>query len=336
MPLMYSINSFLLFFIKKLRLSNPWNYKVPFLIAIPYLILLSSNFNTLHSLLLIILSLTIIFGVAGLGYLTNDLGDREKDKLINKENATSSITNQSIIVLFLFFISLTLLPWFYLPFNKYSFMFLSIQLFLFYAYAFPPFRLKEKGFLGILTDALYAHVMPAILASYTFYLVVSKTYFNYINFIIILCLWQFLLGIRNILFHQLKDYNNDISSNTNTFVTYYGNEKSEILLKRILLPLEFILFLLFCIYISIQFNLFICLVIAYWLYKAIKERKQIRIFNYRDLAYKFFDDLYLQWLPLVVIILLCIKSYVFIPIAILHFVLFRSEAKTFIINYIKK
>mgnify|MGYP007073577543 FL=1 len=48
MPLMYSINSFLLFFIKKLRLSNPWNYKVPFLIAIPYLILLSSNFNTLH------------------------------------------------------------------------------------------------------------------------------------------------------------------------------------------------------------------------------------------------------------------------------------------------
>src|SRR5687768_476539 len=86
-----TIRNFLFFFTKKLRLSNPWNYKVPFLLSIPYLVLLVGGYNEGKSFYAILASLSVIIGIAGFGYLTNDLGDRQKDQMINKENVTGQI-----------------------------------------------------------------------------------------------------------------------------------------------------------------------------------------------------------------------------------------------------
>lgn len=331
-----SINAFLLFFVKKLRLSNPWKFKVPFLISILYFVFLISCSVETNPIYTFLASVSVIIGVAGIGYLTNDLGDRKKDAVISKENATSNLSSVNLFFLFFLFFSLTFLPWFYLYFSLISLCLLGLQILLFIVYAFPPFRFKEKGIMGIITDSLYAHTIPALLATFTFYRMNQVFKSDIIYFTSTLLLWQFVLGLRNIILHQLKDYENDNNSNTKTFVTNHGIEKSVFLVKKIVLPFEFILFLIFCSFLSFKFYLFACLVIIYWLYKAIVERKKIHSFNYKDFAYKFLDDLYLQWLPLVVLILLCIQSTIFISIAILHVILFRSEAKTFIINALKK
>lgn len=328
-----AIKNFLLFFIIKLRLSNPWKFKAPPLITIPYFVFLFSKNDGTLSFYAISASIAIILGVAGLGYLTNDMGDREKDKLANKSNATSTISAGSIVVLFAFFLVLAILPWVYLPFTVKSLFLLIFQFFLFYAYAFKPFRMKEKGFFGVLTDSLYAHVVPAILASYTFYVFTNRQFKEYLVFLILLCGWQFFLGVRNILFHQLKDFDNDKASNTITFAGKVGFYETIKCVKYIILPIEICLLFSFIAWVSYQFPFFFLLIFIYWIYKSIRERKELRRFDFQTLTYKYLDDLYIQWMPFIVLLLLCCYSKLYIPIFILHFLLFRSEAKTAFINY---
>lgn len=323
------MNKALLFFAKKLRLSNPWKFKAPVLMAVPYLVFLMSGNSGTHAFIAVLASVTIIVGVAGLGYLSNDLGDREKDVAIQKENATIGLGPGSIVLLFLLFLVLAIAPWLYLPFTVKSLYLLLLQFFLFYAYAFKPLRLKERNFLGVVADALYAHLVPALLAAYTFYTFTEKAMSQDVLLLTALCSWQLVLGIRNICFHQLKDHDNDISSGTNTFVTSYGLRKTTILVTRIMLPLELLGFLTFVALVSFSFPLFAVLITAYWLYKFFSERKVIPQFNYRDYAYKFLDDLYIQWFPLALLILLCSRSLQFLPVLLLHLLLFRSELKTF-------
>lgn len=326
------INQFLFFFVSKLRLSSPWKFKVPILISCPYYIFLLSNYSGFNSFQYIVASLIIIMGVAALGYLSNDLGDQEKDKMINKANSTIRLSHFSVTVLILLFCSLMILPWYYLKFNLYSIVLLGLQLFLFYAYAFKPFRLKERGFSGIITDALYAHVLPAILASYTFCLTVKYEIDKCIPFFISLSVWQLFLGMRNIIFHQLKDYDNDVASTTKTFVTKYGYSKTEILIKKVILPFEILFFVFFCFYISFNSQLFFVFVLGYYFYKLYREKHNMKDFSYRDFAYKFLDDLYIQWIPLSLLIILCFYSVNYIPVLVLYFILFRSEFKTFLLS----
>lgn len=326
------INRFLFFFISKLRLSSPWKFKAPILISSPYFIFLLSNYIDLNAFLYVVVSLVIIIGVAGIGYLSNDLGDREKDKLINKSNSTVHLSNSNIVMLMLLFFCLVLLPWYYLEFDICSILLFILQLLLFYAYAFRPFRLKERGFFGVITDALYAHVLPAILASYTFCLTTKFEVDKYIPFVVLLSMWQLFLGMRNIIFHQLMDYDNDLASNTHTFVTKFGRNKTEVLVTSIFLPFEIVFFLIFVIYISCFYKLFLILISLYWLYKVYQEKQNLKDFKYRDFAYKFLDDLYIQWIPLSLLIILSINSINYIPILVLHFILFRSEFKTFLLN----
>lgn len=329
------MNKALLFFVKKLRLSNPWKFKAPVLMAVPYLAFLMSGDTGRHALIAVVASVTIIVGVAGLGYLSNDLGDREKDAAIQKENATTGLGLGSIALLFILFLTLAIAPWLYLPFTRQSLYLLLLEFFLFYAYAFKPLRLKERSFLGVIADALYAHLVPALLAAYTFYTFTGKRMSQDVLLLSVLCSWQLVLGIRNICFHQLKDYNNDMNSGTSTFVTRYGLRNTTALITRLILPLELLGFLAFVTLVSFIFPLFAALIAAYWLYKLFSERKAIPHFNYRDYAYKFLDDLYIQWIPLAILLLLCFRSIQFLPVLILHGLLFRSELKTLCITRFK-
>lgn len=327
-----SLTDFLSFFTKKLRLSNPWNYKIPFLISIPYFVFLMRSRPFEQPIYSIMVSVCVIIGVAGIGYLTNDLGDRQKDALISKQNATSRLSVYNITLLFTLFLAFALCPWLYLPFTLCSLLLLFFQLFLFCIYAFRPFRLKEKGLWGVLTDSFYAHVNPAILASYTFYMFGYVFLENFTCFLISLCLWQFILGIRNIIFHQVKDYADDISSGTKTFVTVSGKAKAINLCVRYLLPLEIVTFFIFSVFISTFSYLFISMVLIYWIIVYIKTKHKLHAMDYRDRAYVFLDDLYIKWVPLFILTILSIKDTSFLPVLIMHFLIFRSGIKSFLSN----
>ena len=326
----YSLKRFLLFFTKKLRLSNPWNFKAPLLITFPYLVMLLSNDMATHAFLAVIVSIVVIIGVAGLGYLSNDLGDRKKDARIGKENVLIGMPWSGLLVLFLLFFAFTLLPWLYLPFNSISGLLLALQLGLFFLYAMPPFRLKERGVLGLVSDALYGHALPAVLAAYTFYLFCGAQMVNFKAFLLLLFSWQSVQGVRNILFHQIKDFESDQKSGTATFVTSRGLEPSLKLVKTRLLPAEVLLFALFLTGIWFLWGHWMLTLFAlgHTLACLFRYRKQWASMDYRARAYACLDDFYILWLPLLVLLLMCLESRHFWPILVLHLLLFKNGIKS--------
>lgn len=312
---------------QKLRLSKPWNYKAPFLISIPYLIIAIGGIPFNQAMLSILASLTTILGIAGFGYFINDLTDIEKDSLIGKENAVAALSNTKRISLLLFLLFMAVAPWFYFPINWLNASLLLLEFLFFILYSFPPFRLKERGFAGILTDALYAHANPALLAAITFSLMVNKDNFDIQNLLIALVVWQFILGIRNIMLHQLKDFENDQQSGTKTFVRKIGLDKSEWWFKHFIVPLEVLSFLFFVVSINEYVPFFILAYLLYipfvffrvwFLWKRSMPKNLERRLNL------FLDDFYVEWIPLLVLGFLYFHSPMFLILGIAHILVFKS------------
>lgn len=328
-----SVRDFFRFFARRLRLSNPWNYKVPFLITIPYLVFFISETKPEWPVLYIGVSLLVIGGVAGTGYLTNDLGDKQKDKLQGKYNVTEYLSRLSIAGLFFIFFFLMLAPWWILPFNGNSALLLVIEVLLFFLYAFPPFRLKERGLLGIVADALYAHALPSALAAYTFYLLIGCKETVFYFFISVLLSWQFVLGLRNILFHQIQDFENDRMTNTQTYVTKMGINKSESIVKIVLCfeLVSFMMFIGFCSCINLVVGL--C-VLLFWSFSYFNQKNKLEG-SYRLLAYKLLDDLYIQWFPIFILSILSVKAIAFVFVFVLHLVLFKNGLKGYLMQKLK-
>src|SRR5262245_54556734 len=87
-----SVVAFCNFAARKLRLSNPWNYKAPLLISFPYYIIGAAGVPLSRGLLGIVASFCTIVGIAGLAYFINDAADIEKDRLAGRENALARLS----------------------------------------------------------------------------------------------------------------------------------------------------------------------------------------------------------------------------------------------------
>lgn len=311
-------------------MSNPWKYKAPLLISFTYLFLLSGNVTTEKATTAFIASLLTIFGFAGFGYLTNDLSDRSSDALAGKENATSKLSKASIYSLLILFLVLAILPWYYLPFDSISIVLIASELVLFVIYAFPPFRLKEKGVFGLITDALYAHVVPAILASYTFILVSEKNFKDYYFLLSAILVWQFFSGLRNILSHQLKDYPNDLESHTKTFVTKVG-KASGVKVMNAVIVFEAAGFLFFSWHLY-QLNYWYIYCLGGYGFIAVLQFFILHLYSdeptYKRVTNIFLDNFYVLFLPLLLLIaMIPIKTEVTYILAI-HLIVFRNGLKT--------
>jgi len=226
-------------FLDKLRLSKPWKYKAPFLISIPYFMVWLGNMSPHDTAWSILMSCITIFGIAGFGYFINDWMDREEDQKAGKFNVLLGMHSAAVAGLLVMFLALAVLPWvFYFPKNAWTLSLLGAELLLFILYSVPPFRFKERGILGVLCDALYAHAVPAILAAVTFYELAEADHPHWILYLVVLGGWQFLLGLRNILLHMRGDLEKDIGTGTRTLAVKWGRDKLNFWLKTIVFPLE--------------------------------------------------------------------------------------------------
>ncbi len=158
----------------------------------------------------------VLIGIGG--YFMNDLFDIKADLYSNKFNITNLINKYlvSIIILILWSIG------FYLIWNLSaiaSYLLLG-QYMLLLIYSLPLIRLKERGYLGLVTDALYAHLLPATILLFILnkYVAISP----YIT--IIFTGFTLVLGLRDIIIHQIEDAKNDIKSKTKTFAV--NNQES--------------------------------------------------------------------------------------------------------------
>jgi hypothetical protein len=159
----------------------------------------------------ILISAYLFIGLAG--YFINDYFDIDKDRLSNKFNVTHIINKYWVILAIVTFIAIglqlvTLV-------SKYAPYVVYLEIILLVLYSSKPTRLKEKGFLGILTDSAYSHTLPSIIIIQIINEYVIAPYWFWLLFV---CL-NSCIGIRDILIHQSIDFEKDVKSETNTFYT---------------------------------------------------------------------------------------------------------------------
>lgn len=99
-------------------------------------------------------------------------------------------------------------------------------------YSLPPFRLKKRGFAGVVCDAAGAHLFPALTA------VLLVPAGRELVWVIAIAVWAFASGIRNILWHQLRDRDADLRAGVDTFVVRRGVSTATRVAVWIAFPLQ--------------------------------------------------------------------------------------------------
>ena len=320
-------------FVHRLRLSKPWNYKVPLLMIMPFFLLNTLEIQGGQAIALYACALITSVGFAGFGYTTNDLSDEEADRMVGKSNSAITYGKTNMILMAFGFLLVALLPWMYLPSDSFSLLLIVLELLLFMLYAFPPFRLKNKGVVGVFTDALYAYVVPAVLATWTFYLAGDKKMANLTLFILPLALWLLFVGLRGIVYHQLADFENDALAGSTTWVQSIGRQTAEKIIVRFLLPLEIGTLGFFLWFLS-EHGRYIPLFFGVWMFYGLylywRNKPESAEPPYKQWTNVMLDQAYTEWLPLVVLLTVGTTVCSTWVILCIHLVLFRSPLKDFI------
>lgn len=316
------------------RLLGNVLYKFSLIFCSIYVVLFYGNNLECNILFYLFISILLSIGIAGLGYVMNDIKDFKDDLQNNKPNLFNKFSKSQSVLIVVLFALLSIFPWLYLPTDKYTFYLLVIEFLLFFVYASPPFRLKEKGFLGIITDALYAQVVPSLLAVYTFSKI-SNTILN-VKLIVLYSAWLLLVGIRNIIKHQVEDFDNDKNTKTKTFVTIYGIEYSKKISLKYLFPIEFILFT--SLLITIKTPYFIAL-LGYLLYTTIlfiKRNKTTEIDSFYFINTRIFNEFYEIHLPIILLVCFCFSNAIFIFILGFNLLIFSPIYLSYLKGFLNK
>ena len=272
-----------------------------------------------------------LVGLAALGYLINDLSDQKTDALAGKSNFfNQSGPGKKFTAFFLAFL-FAFAPWFFLPFNEIVGGFLAAEMLLFSIYSFKPIRLKDKPAFGITTDALYAHVVPALFAGYTFWLC-SDVKFP-IWFFISLGVWQLLAGIRNIIQHHIIDRKGDKASGSYNVFNTNGSATIQLVSKQIL-PFEILFFIVFISSLRTVNVAFILLFIAFLIGSSFTWRNALVWKVRTKLNAGLFSPafFYEHRLGLIAGIILSINDYRYLLALLVYILVFQVDFKSIIAN----
>ena len=298
------------------RINTWWNHIIA---PVTFAIYLSFFINETFDYFFYFTFLISSFFLAFLGYLTNDFFDKKQDLEVKKKNFFENYDKPTSILILLATLIFTLSIWFIVPINNNGkYFILLIEIFLFVLYSAPHIRLKEKKWLGLITDSLYSHVLPWAMVL----LIYNDT--AYFTLYISLIIWQLIIGVRNILTHQLDDYNYDIK-NTKTYVTESGLTFSKKQLKKTISIESFILILIIIlgsIYLSIN------ILYVFFVALLINLFYEIRLFSNTKKTSSsniFLNNLYEYILPFVFVCFLAYSIHNYY-IILLHLILFPKFA----------
>jgi 4-hydroxybenzoate polyprenyltransferase len=209
-----------------------------------YLLLGFSIKNFEFSIIELILIVTAFVCNSLVGFLINDYFDFQHDSKVGKGNLRNLLGVKKLLILTFVLIVIGLYVVFIISF--WLAIILIVQLILFFLYSVQGIRLKEKGFLGIITDAVYAHVVPGAFLSVLFWTKYHQIpQFSYLFFV-------FLTGIQDILLHQHRDFENDKLTKQETFVSRFKNSSKLLMIWIYWLGLIFLILFTYEVNISFQ------------------------------------------------------------------------------------
>lgn len=310
---------------RSFRTSDWWEYKISPILAIAYatsITLDSSVNNNILWILILIVSITI--GAIFVSTI-NDISDIEDDIASGKPNRMTNINIKyrwiipttcillGLICLAIFSPDIISMILYTLPWLAYS------------LYSFKPFRLKERGFLGVLADALGAHVFISlfIVSSLSYY---TESQIDWTWFFLIGA-WTLIVGIKGILWHQYFDRENDLISQTRTFATTIDPSKIQqyemILICSELCVLALILIKLNILIVNMFFGIY--LIISFLRYTALNHQVTIILFSKKYKSQILLFDFYVAILPISLLIYYSTIEPKTMFLLVLHLVLFPNR-----------
>ncbi len=219
-----------------IRAHDWWTYKVAMILATGYAtaIELAVSPARLWSTWLFLVAALVL--VAMFASLINDLCDLHEDRIAGKRNQLEGLSRGRVAALFLACLGpggvlLGTLWKFPAQFAIYLANWVIFAL-----YSVPPMRLKSRAGWGILAIALGESLLPNLLAV----LVVGAGAARPVPslWIALVGIWSFLVGLRSILWHQLRDHDSDREAGVVTFAVQAAPQRVRRLVRWVLFPLE--------------------------------------------------------------------------------------------------
>lgn len=286
---------------------------MPFIIGCVYLWLwwLAIPFAW-HSVVLVVASLITTAGFASLGYLINELFDIKDDLKAGKTNKLALMPRVYTVLLFVVSLLFTFLPWLYLPVNSISVVLIVLELSAFVLYSLPFPRLKKVPLVSNLLDAGYAYLFPLLLSFHTFR-IYTGTYtahdYLLLGFMSLLVL---LIGLRNILIHQVDDVFSDKLSGIVTLPMWLGVRSTNYFMLSLLL-LELLLLSAWLCWMCVLHPVFLFVFVVYSLAVLVKYyllKKNINLSYFSITPIRHLTDLAHQiFFPLATLLLLILANF---------------------------
>ena len=225
-----------------LRAASWWSYKIPPMLAVAYYAIASAPHPVGLGAVAFELLLYIIaaVGIAGFGHVLLDAFDVAEDRINGKSNLWESMSTPGAIALVTTLLAASLLPWTMLPLGRTGIALIVLEFLMFALYAIPPVRLKERGFGGVIADAMYAHALPALWTWVPFSILAGSRTSQWFPFL--LAAWALLVGMRHLLQHQALEVEGDKRAGALTFGARHGRDATLRLIAQRIIPVEMIAF----------------------------------------------------------------------------------------------
>lgn len=229
-----------------LKLDQWWSLKIPPLVAIA--VISAARGSALPPLdrfaLHLALFLVSCLGIGGFGYVFTDAWDVEEDLRRGRPNTWARLPPIGRATLVVALLIAALAPWIWLLGGVLPRALLAFEFLLFFVYAVPPLRFKERGLAGVLVDGMYAHAIPAAVAVTLFSQETSRPWTG----LACVLAWSAPMGWRNILTHQVDDLEADRRSGARTYAASHGRAAALRIITHYLLPAELLGFVAFAIW----------------------------------------------------------------------------------------
>ncbi len=202
---------------KIIRSSEWWECKLPPLLAIGYATVVSYEINIYQAISSLIFLITAIIAGAIYVSIINDITDIKEDQASGKPNRINKVAPGTRWIILIVSLLPGLLFMYFLFGDTLSLVLYILAWLSFSLYSIPPFRLKKRGFWGVLADASGAHLFPSLLfvSGITHFINIKM---NWVWFAVV-GVWSLFYGIRGILWHQFLDRENDLKIGLRTYAT---------------------------------------------------------------------------------------------------------------------
>jgi 4-hydroxybenzoate polyprenyltransferase len=321
------------------RARDWWDFKIPPLLGVAYMLVYIGEVPFRTGAPAIAVFFLFLIATASLGYFLNDLCDIEADRAAHKRNVAGELAIPVRAAVLTGLLLLVGTPWLWLPNTDPILLLVGLELALFVAYAVPPIRLKERGALALVADALYAHTVPMLLTVLTFAALAEHVGHAWELWVV--AGWSFLTGFRGILLHQVDDLKADQEAGIETAITPKTRLRALSCVLRFVLPIEAVLLGVLVCHVSTATPCFVAYVgialtiLTARMLREVKRRAKEESARYRARAHRLrswadllgawtLNDFYEKWMPLFPLAALSVTDPMYLLVATGHVLLFRS------------